>query len=268
MGSAKAGVIGWPVSHSLSPKLFRYWLKTYNLQGIYEALAIPPDALRDAVFSMVEQGYAGMNVTLPHKEGVLRLVDDADEAAQAVGAVNMITVKNGKLYGTNTDTYGFTQNLKQKKFPGKKEKAIVLGAGGAARAVVKALADEGFKAIVISARTATKARAIADRIDVVSWEKRHAALGDADLLVNATSLGMEGQEPLMMDLGLLPGGAVVYDLVYRPLETELLQQAKARGNPVVDGLGMLIHQAVPAFEAWFGVKPEVDAKVRQHLLSA
>lgn len=250
----KAGVIGWPVSHSLSPKLHRYWLKIYGIDGDYVPIAVAPNMLEDTLKSLTHKGFAGVNVTLPHKEKILPLMDALDDAAQAIGAVNTVVMEGRKLKGMNTDAYGFMENLKQTAMPDKKSKAVILGAGGAAKAIHFALAQEGFTQIISCNRKAG------------TWESRHAALEGAGLIVNATSLGLEGGEPLMLSLEKLPKDAVVCDIVYRPLDTPLLKAARARGNKTVDGLGMLIHQAVPAFEAWFGVRPKADDKVREHLL--
>lgn len=270
---AKAGVIGWPVNHSLSPKLHRYWLDKYKIKGEYRALAVAPKELERTLQSLPGEGYAGFNVTLPHKEAASLLVDELDDAARAIGAVNTVVIKGKSFLGKNTDAYGFAQSLKAGGGLKHKKKAVVLGAGGAARAVVKALADEGFAHIVIACRTMRKGLEIRDskigkekNIEVVTWAERHAALEHADLLVNATSLNLAGGEALDIDLGLLPKAAAVMDLVYVPLVTPLLAQAKKRGNITIDGLGMLMHQAVPAFEAWFGVRPEVDEALKALLV--
>lgn len=266
---AKAGVIGWPVGHSLSPKLHRYWLDTHRLQGEYVALAVEPERLAATVRSLPEQGFLGFNVTAPHKKAILPLLDGVDETARAVGAVNTVTIAGGKLKGSNTDVYGVAASLEREKLPAS-NKAVVLGAGGAARAAVKALQGMGFAEIYLLNRTLAKAEALAKhlagKITVRPWGDCLQALAGADLLINATSLGMEGKVPLVIDLALLPVSAAVMDMVYAPLETPLLAQAKARGNIAIDGLAMLMHQAVPAFEAWFGVRPEVNEKTREHLL--
>lgn len=270
---AKACVIGWPVAHSLSPKLFRYWLSKYRIEGEYEALPVQPEALAQTVASLSGEGFCGFNVTVPHKEAILPLLAAIDDTAHAIGAVNMVTVEKGRLRGGNSDAYGFTQSLRHGGMPRGKGKAVVLGAGGAAKAAVKALLDEKFSPIVIVCRTPEKGFSIGNSavgknrdITVEPWERREEILAGAYLLVNATSLGMQGREALKIDLAALPGAAAVMDLIYAPLETPLLAQARARGNTAIDGLGMLMHQAVPAFTAWFGVAPEVDRETREHLL--
>lgn len=267
----KAGVIGWPVAHSLSPALHRYWLKRYQITGEYEALPVVPEALKGFIRHMPQEGYRGANVTVPHKETVIPFLDEMDEVARAIGAVNTIVIDKGSLKGFNTDAYGFAENLRQHGFPVARNKAIVLGAGGAAKAVCHALAKERFAHIIIAARTAAKAKAIAKALpietSIINWQERSMALEGADLLINATSLGLRGGEPLEMDLSRLPKTALVSDIVYAPLDTPLLKTARARGNRTIDGLGMLLHQAAPAFEAWFGVRPEVDEETRKQVLA-
>lgn len=266
----KTAVIGYPVSHSLSPRLHGLWLRKYRIEGEYTAIEVTPNNLPEFLRDLSAQGFCGINVTVPHKEAVVKFLDEIDNTAQAIGAVNTITVCDGKLEGTNTDAYGFIENLRQNGFPAAKNKAVVLGAGGAARAVVKALTDEKFVKIILVNRTAAKAEAIAKNnpgVEVAGWENREKTLSGADLLINTTTLGMQGKEPLTLDLSILPRQAVVNDLVYTPLITPLLTDAKACGNKTVDGLGMLIYQAVPAFEKWFGVRPTMDAETRKQVLS-
>lgn len=264
-----AGVIGWPIKHSLSPKMHNYWLKAYGIAGDYIPMPVQPDNLGETMRTLKDKGICGVNLTVPHKELVLPFLDEIDETARQIGAVNTVMVTpGGKLIGTNTDAYGFAENLRQAGALKPKGKAVVLGAGGAARAVCKALVDEGYR-LVIANRTPDKARAIAKTFgssEAVGWEQRGAVLADADLLVNTTSLGLEKQPPLEIDLTLLPKEAVVTDIVYAPLKTPLLAEAEKRGNITVDGLGMLMHQGVPGFEAWFGKRPLVDAALREHLL--
>ncbi len=271
----RAGVLGWPVSHSLSPRLHNFWLKKYNINGEYKAYPVEPENLEDFISKMRDdRNFRGVNLTIPHKEKVMGLLDEVDDIAKNIGAVNTIINENGKLRGTNTDAYGFAENIKP--FIEDKKKAVVLGAGGAAKAVCFALNELGFEEIIITNRTSARAdhlsSAIRHPLSVADWKKRSDILQDAYLLVNTTSLGMTGKEKLEIDLSLLPKTALVTDIVYSPLVTPLLAQAQARGNKTVDGLGMLLHQAVPAFEAWFakelnGRRPEVTEALRNHVLS-
>ena len=267
MAKRIAGVLGWPVSHSLSPKLHHHWLKTLGIDGEYKALAVEPKDLQTTLKALPDMGWQGCNLTIPHKEAALPFLDELDDTARAIGAVNTVIVRGGKLIGSNTDAYGFAENIRA-GLTGT-HKAVVLGAGGAAKAVCYALHQLGFQHIVIANRTREKAEALAasfQNVQVGAWDNN--LLADADLLVNATSLGMTGKEPLEMDLSRLPVGALVTDIVYAPLITPLLAAAKARGNPIVDGLGMLLHQAVPGFAAWFGVRPQVTAQLREHVLGS
>jgi shikimate dehydrogenase len=271
--TVKACVIGWPISHSRSPLIHWTWLKEYGIDGAYTAEAVPPDGLEDFLKSLAENGFAGCNVTVPHKEVALALVEEADDAARAVGAVNTLWLENGALCATNTDVYGFLTHL-DLSAPGWDDKgrpATVLGAGGAARAVLKALAERGLADIRLANRTAARAEALAqhfgDAVGPVAWEDRAAALEGCGLLVNSTSLGMEGGSPLELALDALPEDAVVYDIVYVPLLTDLLARAQGRGNRTVDGVGMLLHQAVPGFEKWFGVRPEVSEELRAPVIA-
>ncbi|NBX03103.1 MAG: shikimate dehydrogenase [Alphaproteobacteria bacterium] len=265
-----AAVLGWPVSHSLSPKLHNYWLNQNNINGQYVAVGVRPERLEEVIKSIPERGWRGCNLTIPHKEKVIPLLDEVSDVARAIGAVNTIIVKEGgKLYGTNTDAYGFAENIRP-KLKGRK-KAVVLGAGGAARAIWQALTDLDFEEVVIANRTASRAQQAhksgVTQFAVCPWDERNAALAGTDLLVNTTSLGMEGQDALEISLKALPKTALVTDIVYTPLMTPLLESAQSRGNAVVDGLGMLIHQAVPGFEAWFGVKPTFMEELKPYLLA-
>lgn len=259
----RAGVIGFPIAHSRSPLIHTHWLKAYNIAGSYERIEVAPDALAGFVQTLEANGYAGCNVTVPHKERAFALVDECDDAARRLGAVNTIWCDAGRIFGSNTDLYGFLANLDAtlpdwSQRPGK---AIVLGAGGAARAVIAALAARGFAPLVIVNRNQQRARQLAlelrIEVQVIGWEDAAAALRDAALLVNTSTLGMTGHPPLELDLHHLPGSAVVSDIVYAPLRTGLLRAAQARGNRICGGLGMLLHQAVPGFERWFGVRPDV-----------
>ncbi|MCC7305045.1 MAG: shikimate dehydrogenase [Alphaproteobacteria bacterium] len=267
----RAAVIGHPVSHSKSPLIHNYWIGKYGLQGAYGALDIRPENLAQDLEKYIAEGYAGFNLTLPHKELVLPLCDEVDETARAVGAVNTIVVKGNKIKGRNTDVFGFLENIKQSApgFDFRRGPALVLGAGGAARAAVYGLLQEGAPEIRIANRTKEKAAAMAadfKNVKTVAWEEKEQALKDISLLVNTTSLGMKGQPPLDMDLEDLNANALVNDIVYAPLETDLLKTARARGNQVVTGIGMLLHQARPAFREWFGVLPDVDAELMRRVL--
>ncbi len=274
-GSAvKAGVMGWPVAHSRSPRLHGYWLTRYAIDGCYEALAVAPDTLAGELAALVGRGFAGVNLTVPHKQAALGLMASLSPAAKAIGAVNTVVVgAGGALAGDNSDAFGFVENLRHGA-PGWSAAAgpaVVLGAGGAARAVCYALAGAGAPELRLVNRTMERAEALAADLGgplaALPWDDRSRALDGATLLVNTTMLGMDGQPALDIDLGPLPAGALVNDIVYAPLETPLLAAAAARGNPVVDGLGMLLHQARPGFEAWFGVAPEVTAELRAHVLA-
>lgn len=268
----RACVIGWPVAHSRSPVTHRYWLKQYGIDGAYEMEAVRPEELAAFLGSLAAHGYTGCNVTLPHKEAALRAAESADAAAAAVGAANTLWLDpDGTLHATNTDGYGFITNLGLEAPDWNKDRrpVMVLGAGGAARAIVHALLEAGASRIVIANRTRDRAealvRAFGPAVEVADWAERGSALYDCKLLVNTTSLGLTGKEPLEIDLAALPPDAVVADIVYSPLETGLLAAARARGNHAVDGLGMLLHQAVPGFERWFGVRPEVTPELRAHV---
>lgn len=268
----RAGVIGYPVRHSLSPLIHSYWLGRHGIDACYEALPIAPENLKEGVAELVRGGYAGFNVTLPHKIAVMALCDTIDPVAEAIGAVNTVVIgKQGKLHGRNTDAFGFMANLEEQQPQWRQTPndylgpALVLGAGGAARAVVYALAQAGVGEIRICNRSAERAQALAQEgfcegcACAVAWDKRSEAAAAAGLIVNTTALGMTGQPELDFDLSAAREDAAVYDIVYRPLLTGLLLQAQARGQRTVTGLGMLLHQARPAFAAWFGVMPEVDA---------
>jgi len=270
MSFPKAAVLGWPVAHSLSPRLHGFWLKKYNISGQYNALAIELKDLRHALLSLAPQGFVGVNLTVPHKEAAMSFVTQCDETAKRIGAINTIVVRHdGTLEGRNTDAYGFTQNILAANFQHKNRPAIILGAGGAARAAIVALRDIGVSEIRILNRSQDKAQKLAgDFAGITVCDLQDAdALKNAALLVNATSLGMNGQPPLVIDLQYLPADALVTDMVYAPLMTDVLKQAVLRGNPVVDGLGMLLHQARPAFQAFFGHDPEVTDELRAHVLA-
>ena len=269
----QAGVIGWPVSHSLSPRLHGFWLKELGIDGTYSALAVAPDGLENSLRSLPERGFAGVNLTLPHKEAAATIVDTMDSVASRIGAVNTIVVgADGNLAGSNTDGYGFIENLKSgaPEWTADNKSAVVLGAGGAARAIIAALLDAGLKELRLVNRTLSRAESLKDDIGgaiiVVPWADRTKALEGAGLLVNTTTLGMTDEEPLEIDLSPLPAKAVVTDIVYAPLTTPLLKDAAGRGNLTVDGLGMLLHQARPGFDQWFGAEPVVTDALRAHVL--
>jgi shikimate dehydrogenase len=269
-----AGVMGWPVGHSRSPRLHGFWLERYGVDGAYVPLAVPPGRLVEAVRALPALGFRGCNVTVPHKEAALMAVDRVDDTARRMGAVNTIVVaEDGTLEGRNTDGFGFLANLRAgaPDWHGDDGPAVVIGAGGAARAVVTSLLDAGAPEVVLINRTASRAVQLASdvggAIRVAGWDDRHAALAGAALLVNTTTLGMRGEAPLDLALDRLSATAVVTDIVYVPLETPLLAMARARGHRVVDGLGMLLHQARPGFAAWFGVEPVVDDALRQFVLA-
>lgn len=282
----KVAVIGYPVKHSLSPFLHGYWLKKYNIDGEYGLLEVKPEDLKGTLARLESDGYVGCNLTIPHKEEAYRILgNNTGITAHSVGAVNTIYMQYGELWGSNSDVYGFVQNIlnSHSDFDFTKGKAVVLGAGGAARAVVCGLIGEKVPEIIIVNRTVEKAEKvkedllkISDHVDgwednsdikVVHWDERNEIVKDANILVNTTSLGMKGQPELDISLENIPKNALVNDIVYNPLETKLLKNAREHGNFVVDGLGMLLYQAVAGFEMWFGIKPEVTEDLREHVLS-
>lgn len=270
-----AGVIGWPVGHSKSPRLHNWWLERLEIDGAYVPLPVSPDRFEQVVRAMPHMGFAGCNITVPHKEAALALADMVDPAARRIGAANtLIFHDDGTIEARNTDGFGFIENLRQraKGWTAEAGPAVVLGAGGAARGVCVSLIDAGAPLIRLANRTRLRGEALAAElngpIEVVDWPLIPGALEDAALLVNTTSLGMSGQPPLSLDFSALPLSALVTDIVYAPLETELLKTARLRGHPVVDGLGMLLHQARAGFAAWFGVWPEVTEELRDFVLSA
>lgn len=269
----KLGVIGHPIGHSKSPLIHNHWIEQYGLSGSYEAIDIPPADLATELPRLVEQGYTGFNLTIPHKELALNLCDEIDNMARAIGAVNTIAVRGGRVIGINTDAFGFIENIKQNApdFDFTRGKAVVLGAGGAAKAAIYGLLQRGADDIVVLNRTKEKAEALTKmnpaRITALDWGRRNDALAEANLLVNTTSLGMAGQPVLDINLFALPQTALVNDIVYSPLMTLLLEDAQARGNPVVTGIGMLLHQARPAFQKWFGILPDVDEALIQKVLA-
>ncbi|HUT49332.1 MAG TPA: shikimate dehydrogenase [Alphaproteobacteria bacterium] len=274
-GAARlAGVIGWPVAHSLSPRLHGYWLEHYKIDGAYIPMPVAPKDFQGALKALPKLGFAGVNLTVPHKEAALALADTADDLARRLGAANTLIIRaDGHIEAHNTDGYGFIENLRDHE-PGLNVDAapvVVIGAGGSARAVVAALADAGAPEIRVVNRTKERAdalkRDLGGPVTVIGWDARTGALEGAGLLVNTTTQGMRGQPALELSLDALPEHARVTDLIYAPLDTPLLVEAKARGYRTIDGLGMLLHQARPGFTAWFGVEPRIDAALRRHVLA-
>lgn len=272
MAELKAFVCGHPIAHSRSPLIHSHWLKSYGIDGSYTAIDVAPADFAAFLSGLAAAGLRGGNVTIPHKEAAFAAVQRRDEAAEQIGAVNTLWFEDGVLWGGNTDAYGFAANLDHLA-PGwaKGDVAVVLGAGGASRAIIHALKQRGFNDIRIVNRTVARAEQLADQFGTGITAHPQTAtpelLGDASLLVNTTALGMHGNEGLPADPATLPGHAIVTDIVYVPLETPLLTAAKARGLKTVDGLGMLLHQAVPGFERWFGRRPEVTAELRNLIVA-
>jgi shikimate dehydrogenase len=269
-GAARiAGVMGWPIKHSRSPRLHGYWIEKYRVDGVYVPLAVNPDELAVALRALRPLGFAGVNLTVPHKELALPVLDHVDPLARRIGAANTIVVRaDGALAGTNSDAFGFIENIRGNARGWSPDApAVVVGAGGAARAIIVALLDEGVRTLRVVNRTKDRAARLADEFGIVpvEWGNWRAALDGAGLLVNTTTRGMAGEPALDIDLAPLPTQAVVNDIVYVPLETPLLAAARRRGNRAVDGLGMLLHQARPGFKAWFGVDPEVTPELRAHV---
>ncbi len=267
-----AGVFGWPVSHSRSPRLHNYWLDLYRINGAYVPLPVHPDHFVAAVRALATLGFAGANVTLPHKEAAFGLCDAIEPSAARARAVNTLVFSADRgIVGSSSDGFGFLAALRAGAplFDLRRLCAVLLGAGGAARAIAAALIEAGVGEIRIVNRSRERAKALAADlafpVKVFDWAQGAAALENASLLVNTTSLGMKGEPPLELDLTLLPRTAVVNDIVYAPLETRLLGAARARGNGVIDGLGMLLHQARPGFRHWFGLDPEVTDSLRRHV---
>lgn len=270
----RAFVVGHPIAHSRSPLIHGHWLAQHGIDGSYERLDVAPADFPDFLRGLPASGFAGGNVTLPHKEAAFALTDTLTPRAERIGAVNTLVVgKDGRLHGDNTDAPGFCAHLDHslgQDWPGRGE-AVILGAGGAARAIVVGLAERGVARIRVANRTRERAEAVAALApgvaEPLAWADLPEAMAGAGLLVNTTSLGMKGQPALVLDLAPLSPGAAVADIVYAPLETDLLAAARARGLDAVDGLGMLLHQAVPGFEAWFGLRPEVTAALRQTIVA-
>jgi shikimate dehydrogenase len=269
-GAARiAGVMGWPIKHSRSPRLHGYWIEKYRVDGAYVPLAVNPEELSVALRALRPLGFAGVNLTVPHKELALPVLDHVDPLARRIGAANTIIVReDGALAGTNSDAFGFIENIRSNALSWSPDApAVVVGAGGAARAIIVALLGEEVRTVRVVNRTKERAARLADEFGIVpvEWGNWRAALDGAGLLVNTTTQGMAGEPALDIDLASLPTQAVVNDIVYVPLETPLLAAARRRGNRGVDGLGMLLHQARPGFKAWFGVDPEVTPELRAHV---
>ncbi len=269
-----AGVIGHPIGHSRSPKLHGHWLKTYGLSGHYIPMDVAPADLETVLRTLPKAGFVGANVTVPHKEAALRIADHVSDRATVIGAANTLVFReDGSIHADNTDGYGFMENLRSgaPDWNAQDGPAVVFGAGGAARAVLQALSIAGVPEILLTNRTRARADHLKEefgqRITVVDWVQAGNVVENAELVVNTTSLGMQGQPELRVPLDGLQPGAVVTDLVYAPLKTNLLKTAEDAGCTTVDGLGMLLHQAVPGFERWFGVRPEVDTDTRAAALA-
>jgi len=264
-----AGVMGWPVMHSRSPLLHNYWFQQHNLAGTYVPLAIPPAGLKAALRALHPLGFAGCNLTLPHKQEAMKWVDGVDTVSKSIGAISCVVVRpDGSLAGTNNDCYGFIQSIREEQ-PGWSAGAgpgVVIGAGGGALAVCYALTEAGAKEIRLVNRTFERAKKIAEDfagpIKALPWEQRHEALDGAAMVINTTSQGMLGQSALDVKLDKLPARALAVDIIYIPLETPFLAAARKRGNPTINGLGMLLHQGRPAWRAWFGIEPAVTVELR------
>jgi len=269
-----AGVVGWPIAHSKSPRIHGYWLKKYGIAGHYIPVGIRLQEFETALRSMPKLGFVGVNVTIPYKETVLAMANSVSDRAALIGAANTISfMADGGIYADNTDGIGFINNLRQEQpaWNPSAGVAVVLGAGGAARAVISSLLGEGAPKIILANRTRMRAENLQEhfggRVEVCNWADVPEAIADAATIVNTTSLGMVGQPALEFSLAKAAAGALVTDIVYSPLKTDLLMQAEQRGLMAVDGLGMLLHQAVPGFQHWFGTKPEVDANLRATVLA-
>jgi shikimate dehydrogenase len=273
----KALVIGFPVAHARSPLIHGFWLKALDLAGKYERAEVKPGEVAAFLRALPARGFSGGNITVPHKEEAFAACDTLTERARIAGAVNTVWFENGLLLGDNTDGLGFVSHMNQ-NFPqqARGAKVVLMGAGGAARGLIVPLLNQGVENISITNRSPGRAEALvadikaalpAAPLTTIAWQDREAVLAQTDILVNTTSLGMKGQPPLEIDLSALPSHAIVADIVYVPLETGLLERAARRGLRTLDGLGMLLHQAVPGFEHWFGVTPEVTPALRAHLVA-
>ena len=269
-----AAVLGHPINHSKSPKLHNYWLSLFNIGGYYIPLDIDPRNFENSIRALIDLGFVGANVTIPYKEKVLKIADKISDRAAIIGAANTLTfLQDGRIYADNTDGYGFLQNIKCKynNWSAGEGTSVVFGAGGASRAILGALIEDGANEVILANRTRSRADQLRSdfgaKIKVVDWTKVQNYLSDASTVINATSLGMDGKEELPIPLQGLRKNTLVTDIVYTPLNTPLLENAGKRGCRTVDGLGMLIHQAIPGFERWFGVKPDVSENLRELLIS-
>ena len=269
-----AAVLGHPINHSKSPKLHNYWLSLFNIDGYYIPLDIDPRNFENSIRALSGLGFVGANVTIPYKEKVLKIADKISDRAAIIGAANTLTfLQDGSIYADNTDGYGFLQNIKCKynDWTAGEGTSVVFGAGGASRAILGALIEDGANEVILANRTRSRADQLRSdfgaKIKVVDWMKVQNYLSDASTVINATSLGMDGKADLPIPLQGLNKNTLVTDIVYTPLNTPLLENAAKRGCRTVDGLGMLIHQAIPGFERWFGVKPDVSEKLRELLIS-
>ena len=267
-----AGVMGWPVMHSRSPMMHNYWMEQQGLAGTYVPLAIEPGKIGPALRAMHPLGFAGCNLTIPHKQDAMEIVDEVDEVAKKIGAISCVVVRDdGSLFGTNNDWLGFLGNLKEFRPDWRADAGpvTVIGAGGGSRAVCYALLDQGVTEIRLVNRTRERAEKLAEEfggpIEVHSWEERHDALDGVAMAVNVTSQGMQGETALDIQLDALPVDAIAADIIYIPLETPFLAAARARGNPTLNGVGMLLHQGPPAWKRWFGVEPQVTPDLRAEM---
>ncbi|MDH4983386.1 shikimate dehydrogenase [Hyphomicrobium sp. D-2] len=269
----RACVIGWPIEHSRSPLIHGYWLAQHGIDGSYTKVAVAPDDVAQFLRTLPEQGFVGCNVTVPHKEIAFSIAEEAEEAARVVGAANTLWLEGDRLFATNTDTYGYMTYLSHvvPDWLAHDGPVCILGAGGAARAIVYGFLETGVEEVRVFNRTRERAEAIADqfgpRVKVFDWDNRSDASRDACVLVNTTAVGLKGNGSLGIDFAGFNPDCVVSDIVYVPLETQLIADAKSAGLRTVDGLGMLLHQAVPGFERWFGVRPQVTPELRQRIIA-
>ena len=268
----KAGVVGWPIEQSKSPIIHNYWLDKYNINGSYKKISLSPENFKLGIKRLINDGYAGLNITVPHKEMALEISSNSTERAKKIGAANTLIFNKGKIYADNTDGIGFLNNLTQLAPNWKADlgPAVVLGAGGASRSIVYSLLNEGAPKVILTNRTYERAKKLAnifgEKVLVINWENINKHISGINTLVNTTTLGMVGSSNLEIDLSTLSSNTLVTDIVYNPLKTPLLENANRIGCKTVDGLGMLLHQAVPGFKGWFGVEPKVDSALRDRVL--